>query len=220
MTELLWLFGTFVFTLLAAYFGKKFGSNYLIGLYVALMITMNALGSKLITFLGFQANVGLILISASFLVSDILCEFYGKKKAVHAVWIGIIGMIFFLLTSLLAVAWTPAEAFKHQTAYALLFGTSGRLAIAQIVANLIAQNHDVFAYYFWKKKTKGKHLWLRNNLSTIVSQIISTIIFFTIAFYSIYDIIPIIIGTIIVKILISILDTPFIYLARYVFKRA
>ena len=128
-------------------------------------------------------------------------------------------MVFFLLTSLLAVHWPAAEAFKHQAAYTLLFGASVRLALAQIITNIVSQNYDIFAFYFIKKLTKGKYLWLRNNLSTMTSQIISTILFFTIAFYGVYDIVPIIIGTSFAKILISLIDTPFIYLARYLFRR-
>lgn len=217
MIELLWITGTFLFTILAAVLSRKYGAGVLIGLYVALMITMNALGSKLILFFGLQANIGLILISASFLTSDMLCEFFGKKEATKAVWIGILGMILFMLTSFLAVYWPPAPAFQNQVAYALLFGTSIRLALAQIVTNIVAQNHDVWSFFFWKKVTKGKYLWLRNNLSTMTSQTISSILFFTIAFYGVYDIIPIIIGTTIAKILIAFIDTPFMYLSRKLF---
>ncbi|MFC1723702.1 queuosine precursor transporter [Nanoarchaeota archaeon] len=219
MLELLWLIGTFLFVLLVVVFARKGGSSYLIGLYVAIMIIMNALGSKLITFFGFKANVGIILISAGFLVSDMLCEFFGKKEASRAVWIGIIGMCLFILTSALAVHWIPTPAFKHQAAYALLFGMSIRLALAQIITNIIAQNHDVWAFYFWKRLTKGRHLWLRNNISTITSQVFSTICFFTIAFYGVYDIVPIIYETILAKVLISFIDTPFMYLARYLYKK-
>ena len=218
MLEILWLIGTFAFTLVAVYLGKKGGSGYLIGLYVALMIIMNALGSKLITFLGFKANVGIILVSASFLVSDMLCEFFGRKEASKAVWIGIIGMILFMLTSILAVNWPAAAAFKNQAAYALLFGLSSRLAIAQIITNIVAQNYDVWAFYFLKRITGNKHLWIRNNLSTMSSQIISTILFFTIGFYGVYPIFPIIVGTSIAKIVISVIDTPFIYMARALFR--
>jgi len=70
----------------------------------------------------------------------------------------------------------------------------------------------------WKRLTKGKHLWLRNNLSTITSQTISSVLFFTIAFYGVYDIWPIIIETTIAKCIISIIDTPFIYLSRALFR--
>jgi uncharacterized integral membrane protein (TIGR00697 family) len=219
MYELLWLLGTFGFTLIAAYLARKGGVTYLIGIYVGIMIIMNALGSKLILFLGFNANVGIILISASFLVSDMICEFFGKQHASRAVWIGILSMILFMITSYLAVNWPAATMFRYQESYAILFGTSARLALAQIITNIVAQNHDVWAFYFWKRVTRGRWLWLRNNLSTISSQIISTILFFTIAFYGVYDIIPLITGTIMAKVIISILDTPFIYIARYLYAR-
>lgn len=80
-----------------------------------------------------------------------------------------------------------------------------------MVAYLISQHHDVWAFNFWKKKTKGKHLWWRNNASTLVSQFLDSVIFVFIAFYGIFDVVPLIIGNYVVKIIIALVDTPFMY---------
>jgi queuosine precursor transporter len=79
--------------------------------------------------------------------------------------------------------------------------------------------HDVWAFHFWKEKTNGKMLWLRNNASTLVSQLIDSTIFCLIAFYGVFPtavLVEILITTVIFKAIVSVLDTPFIYLARRV----
>ncbi|PIZ54623.1 transporter, partial [Candidatus Uhrbacteria bacterium CG_4_10_14_0_2_um_filter_41_7] len=91
-----------------------------------------------------------------------------------------------------------------------------RITVASFIAYLISQHHDVWAFHFWKKKTNGKHLWLRNNASTVVSQLIDTVVFTFIAFYGVLPIVPLILGTWVVKILIALIDTPFIYGAVWI----
>ncbi len=86
-----------------------------------------------------------------------------------------------------------------------------RIAIASLIAYLVSQHHDVWAFHFWKKKTGGKFLWLRNNVSTISSQLLDSALFITIAFYGIMPIWPLILGQRAVKIIIAAIDTPFLY---------
>jgi len=80
-----------------------------------------------------------------------------------------------------------------------------------MVAYLVSQHHDIFAFHWWKKKTGGRYLWLRNTASTIVSQAIDTGLFITIAFYGVLDIVPLLLGQYVVKLIIAIIDTPFMY---------
>jgi uncharacterized integral membrane protein (TIGR00697 family) len=92
-----------------------------------------------------------------------------------------------------------------------------RIAIGSILAYIISQLHDVWAFHFWKTKTNGKYLWLRNNLSTMVSQAIDTLIFTFIAFWGLYEInvfISIVLTTYLMKWIVAVIDTPFIYFAR------
>ena len=84
--------------------------------------------------------------------------------------------------------------------------------MASFIAYLISQFHDVWAFHFWKNKTNDRHLWLRNNLSTAVSQFLDSFIFITIAFYGVMPIWPLIMGQWIIKIAIALLDTPVVYL--------
>ena len=85
------------------------------------------------------------------------------------------------------------------------------MVLASMVAYLVSQHHDIFAFHWWKKKTGGRYLWLRNTASTIVSQAIDTGLFITIAFYGVLDIVPLLLGQYVVKLIIAIIDTPFMY---------
>ncbi|MFH1649731.1 MAG: queuosine precursor transporter, partial [Candidatus Woesearchaeota archaeon] len=102
-----------------------------------------------------------------------------------------------------------------------VFSFTPRLVLASLVAYFISQFHDVWAFHAWKRRTKGKHLWLRNNASTIVSQFIDTVIVVVIAFYGVLPgLIELILGIWILKVIIAMLDTPFMYLSGMVIKRA
>jgi len=103
------------------------------------------------------------------------------------------------------------------TAYTVFFSTSMRIALASVLAFYLAQMHDIWAFNFWKKKTGGKFLWLRNNLSTMVSQIVDSTVFMFVAFYNPETfpaplVVKLIIPYYIFKVLFALLDTPFAYL--------
>jgi len=98
-----------------------------------------------------------------------------------------------------------------------IFGLMPRVATGSLIAYLVSQHHDVFAFHFWKDKTKGRFLWLRNCASTMVSQALDTILFCTIALWGLYDTntwIQILATTYCLKWIVAIIDTPFIYLAK------
>ena len=101
-----------------------------------------------------------------------------------------------------------------------------------MVAYLISQNHDVWAFHFWRRKTRGAHLWLRNNASTLVSQLIDTVVFITLAFYvlplilqgnpiiPLESLLTLIAGQYVVKALIALSDTPFCYLGVFLLQKS
>jgi uncharacterized integral membrane protein (TIGR00697 family) len=90
-------------------------------------------------------------------------------------------------------------------------GSTSRIIIASFIAYLVSQFHDVWAFHFWKKITGGRHLWLRNNFSTAVSQFIDSSLFITVAFYGVMPVWPLIWSQWLVKLAIAFLDTPIIY---------
>ncbi|MCH8010545.1 MAG: queuosine precursor transporter [Candidatus Marinimicrobia bacterium] len=91
-------------------------------------------------------------------------------------------------------------------------GSTTRITIASIIAYLISQFHDVWLFHLLKKRFKHRHLWLRNNISTFLSQTLDTNIFIIIAFYGDRTLLPLIGGQLVVKWLMTVADTPFVYL--------
>ena len=158
-------------------------SQILLGIFVALMVGMNLLGSKITTVFGVSVSVAIFMVPITFLITDIIAEVYGRKAANQFVTTGIIALVMIFGFTALSVALPPNARYPFNEQYKTIFGSSLRIIIASIVAFAISQYHDVWAFHFWKEKTKGRFLWLRNNLSTFVSQAIDTIIFLTLAFY-------------------------------------
>ena len=115
------------------------------GIFIASLVACNLIFQKFFTwnFLGltFELSVGIIAYPITFLVTDLISELYGKKRANQVVISGFCASIF---TTLL------------------------------IFISMTAQFIDVRIFHFWKRLTKGKHLWLRNNASTMFSQLVDT----------------------------------------------
>lgn len=200
--------------------------NILLGLFVGLLIGMNMLGVKIVTLFGISVSVGIFMVPLTFLITDIVEEVYGKKVTNQFIIAGVITLLIVLLYTALFVALPPHERYAaDNAAYTAIFGSSMRIIIASLVAFLLAQLHDIWAFNFWKKKTKGKALWLRNNFSTFVSQAIDTFVFMMIAFYQIspkFDlafIIQLSIPYYLFKMLFAVLDTPLVYLGVWWLKK-
>ncbi|MEZ5325796.1 MAG: queuosine precursor transporter [Verrucomicrobiales bacterium] len=168
----------------------------------------------LLVFFDFVVPGGVVLFSVTFFLTDLLSEFHGEKAARKAVWLGFLAQLLIIPAVWATIRWPHPDFWQGQEAFAATLGNTWRIALASMIAYLVSQHHDVWAYQFWKRKTGGKHLWLRNNLSTIVSQSLDSVIFVTIAFSGLVPIWPIIAGQLVAKIAIALFDTPFMYLAR------
>lgn len=191
--------------------------NLLLGLFVGMLIGANLLGGKIVSLFGISVSVGIFMVPIMFLVTDIIAEVHGRKMARQFVIVGIIVLIVILAFTALFTTLTPHERYAFNEEYQTIFGASLRMMIASIAAFLLSQIHDIWAFEFWKKKTGGRFLWLRNNLSTIVSQAIDTLVFMFIAFYQItpqFDalfILELALPYYLLKITFAALDTPFVY---------
>ncbi len=184
-------------------------------LFVCSLLLANIIASKIIIVGGLVLPAAIILYPLTFLFTDVVAEVEGKKSAGDLVMTGFYMSLFMVLV-LLAGRLLPAAGFwKHQEAYNSILGSTPRIVTASMIAYLVSQRHDVWAFHWWRKKTAGRHLWLRNNLSTIVSQLIDSVLFIVIAFWGIFT--PSAIGMMIlsqylVKIGIALLDTPICYM--------
>ncbi|RLG84291.1 MAG: VUT family protein [Thermoprotei archaeon] len=185
------------------------------GIFGASIIFANiAAGIKLINFLGLIVPAGTIAYSVTFPITDIVDEVYGKRRAIYIVWAGLVAELIVLLLIGLDYIQPPLVP-EQQKLFERVFSPQIRIVFASIVAYLVSQHHDVWAFWKWREITKGKHLWIRNNASTTVSQLLDTVLFTTIAFYgfvSIGELLNMIISLWLYKVIIAILDTPLVYL--------
>ena len=217
---ILWILLTLAVVSFSGILAKRYGVEYLIALVPALMIIANVLATKIVMFGPITITAGVIAFSMTFLVTDLISEKWGKKYATRAVWIGFYANVILIICIYIAIAWEAAPfASELGEMFNNLLGLAPRIAFAGLIAYLVSQHHDVWAFNFWKKLTRGKHLWLRNNASTMTSQLLDSAIFGIIGFYGVIPIIPLIFGQWIVKLLIAALDTPFMYLVVSIMDR-
>ncbi len=181
----------------------------------------------------FVLSAGILPYPITFLATDILSECYGKRRANEVVIGGLIASVFVVAVVFLADrvpsiggvdvdtgAAYPGEQFDHF--FHQIFGKTGRAVFASMVAYLVAQLIDIQIFHFWRRLTNGKHLWLRNNGSTVVSQLVDTTLVVSLLFVG-TDLQPRIPQMIIsgwtFKSLVALVDTPFFYLAVAWYKR-
>ena len=210
---LLWIIIDLAFLLIAFYFWGKAG---IIAIISSNIVLMNIFVLKGMVLFGLPATGGNVLYASIFLATDILEEYFGKKEARKAVFIGFYVSIVFLVATTFILLFKPAEWDLYHQAMKRLFTPAWRIIGASMLAYLISQNLDVTTYG-WLRKIAPRHLWLRNNGSTWTSQIVDTIVFCLVAFAGVYSakiLSGIIISTYLLKLLVAIIDTPFIYLSK------
>ncbi|MBN2524367.1 MAG: queuosine precursor transporter [Bacteroidales bacterium] len=221
MNEIFWGIMLLVnfFLVILAY--KLFGIRGLFIWIPIATIVANIQVVQTIKLFGLTATLGNIVYATSFLVTDILSELYGKKEANKAVWMGFFSVIAMTVLMNLALFFKPLEGddFSLLTYKSLdtIFSLMPRIVLASLLAYLISQHHDVWAYHLWKNKFPGiKKIWLRNNLSTMISQLLDSLIFTFVAFYGTFELKilgEIFITTYVLKWIVALADTPFIYWA-------
>lgn len=207
--------------------------------FVVLLVLTNIIGIKLFQapfYPEFALTTGILTYPLTFLVTDVVSEVYGKRRADFMVAIGFVMSLVMIGVMQLAVwvpphpFWVPAEnafyasAAEYQHAYESVFSLQGLLLMGSMSAYLCAQLCDNYLYHFWKRLTKGRHLWLRNNGSTMVSQLVDTAIVNSILFYLGFGMefwtgVGIMATIYVYKMCLAALDTPLIYLGVYLTKR-
>jgi uncharacterized integral membrane protein (TIGR00697 family) len=189
------------------------------GLYVWISIATimaNILVCKSIDILGLTASLGNVMFASIFLATDILSEKYDVKDSRKAVMLAIVSQIIFILATTLAVSYIPSETDLSNESMKTLFSINARVSISSIVMFGASNMLDIYLFEKLKKKFP-KQLWLRNNVSTIISNCLENYFFVFFAFVGIYDystILSIATTTSILEIIIAICDTPFMYIAK------
>lgn len=215
--EILWMIMlpvSFVSALIAFRMFGKSGLYLWCGLSV---VIANIQVLKTVELFGMVSTLGNIVYASSFLATDILSELYGRRAAMKGVAIGFFSLVVMTLLMQLSLWFTPHESDFSQPALETLFGLLPRVAGASLLAYLVSQTHDIWAYNFWKKRFPAlRWLWLRNNASTGVSQLIDSAIFSFAAFTGVFAmriVLDIWLTTCVLKWVVALVDTPFIYAA-------
>ncbi|UII76924.1 queuosine precursor transporter [Flagellimonas sp. HMM57] len=172
----------------------------------------------------FELSVGILPYPITFLITDLISEIYGKKKANQVVTAGIFASVFSMLIIFIANE-VPAIADSgiDDETFTKVFGLSPLGVLASMLAYLFAQYIDISIYHFWKRVTKGKMLWLRNNFSTFSSQLVDTVT--VVGLLCIFGVLPwdkfygLVVSGFLFKIFIAAFDTPLLYLFVYLIRK-
>lgn len=184
-------------------------------LFATCLLIANIIAVKLVSISGWVVPAGVIAYPLTFLFTDVIAELYGRKIASRVVWVGFGANILMVMLVFWGRLLPPAPFWEGQPAYESILGMVPRIVLASMIAYLISQHHDVFAFHFWRQKTKARFLWLRNNASTMVSQALDTGLFITIAFWGIVPtgiLANMLLTQYIIKLAIAAGDTPFCYM--------
>ncbi len=210
---------------------KQAETLYLIlaGLFITSLVTSNLIFQKFFKWnpfglYEFELSVGIIAYPVTFLITDIVSEIYGRRRANKVVIAGVFASIFALLIVIIsteapATTWSPIS----DTVFKKVFGFTYIAVGASLAAYLLAQFLDVQVFHFWKRRTKGKHLWLRNNFSTFSSQLIDTasILFLLCSFgvieWELFG--ALLLSGYLFKVLFALFDTPLVYFMVYIMRK-
>jgi len=203
---------------------RLFGKTGLYAVVVLDIMLCNLIGPKITMIFGMNTSIGVVIYSGIYFATDLLGERYGKREANRAVFIGFAVSVLVIVFATLSLMFLPStdpqkEAFANDIhgALSLLFGFTPRFVFGSLLAYLLSQTHDVWMFHYLRDKTKGKHLWLRNNVSTITSQAIDTVVYGVVVWGAIFDLrtaFELAMAKYVFKVIIALLDTPFIYWAR------
>ncbi|MEK6941975.1 MAG: queuosine precursor transporter [archaeon] len=217
----LWVLLVSVFTVFGAWYARRFGRpDALIGLYVAFVLFANIAAVKIAVFdFGFArffAPAVVVIFSVTFLLTDIVNEKFGRKETQRMILIAFASQVAVAGFSWIVLSLPPAPFWAGQQALEGIFGAVPRVMVASWIAFLVSENLDAYIFDWFRKKTGGKMLWVRNVFSSIPAMVIDSALFVTIAFFGIQPVLSLIIGQTAIKWIIAVINVPFMYLNRWI----
>lgn len=177
--------------------------------------------TKFVEIFGLTIPIGTLAFPITFLATDLICELYGEKRAQNLVYVGFFMNFFMLAVMSLGNYLDDAGVSGGTMIYDEVYGFMRAGVIASVIAYAVAQTVDVKMFHFWKRLTNGKHLWLRNNLSTTFSQLVDTIAILSINYMvgnfegeinSLSALFSLILSMYTFKFFSALFDTPLFYL--------
>ncbi len=170
-----------------------------------------------------SATLGNIMFASIYLATDVLNDIYGRKVAKRAVWLGFSSTLVMIIVMQISLAFQPSDADMAQNALKSIFDVVPRIAFASIIAYIIGQHIDVFVFNVIKRLFKSdRTFFIRAYGSTTFSSIFDTALFVLIAFYGSLPnpvIFEIFITTYLLKLLSTILNVPFGYWAKSLYRK-
>jgi uncharacterized integral membrane protein (TIGR00697 family) len=221
--EWLWLLTVAVDLGFAVLSYRIFGRTGLYGVVIFSLLLANIMGPKLTVVFGMQTSMGVILYSSIFFATDVLSEKYGRREAQKAVLLGFFVSVALVVMTQISLLYIPSNmpktaefAVSVHVAMQTLFDYTPRFVLGSLAAYLISQSLDVWVFHRIREATSGRHLWLRNTGSTLVSQAVDTLIYGLVVWWGLVDLITALqlaAAKYVFKFGIAVIDTPFIYLA-------
>ena len=220
--EALWLFTVAADLSITLLLFRLFGKMGLYTIIILNVMLSNFQGPKLAVIFGMETSLGVILYSGIYFATDLLSEKYGRKEAQRAVLLGFAASLILILVIYISLLFQPSPlhpefAQSIHDAIATLFNFTPMFILGSLFAYLVSQSFDVWIFHYLKKKTQGRHLWLRNNISTLSSQAIDTVLYALVVWTPIVGLetaLGLAAAKYIFKAVIAAIDTIFIYWAR------
>ena len=230
---LIWIVVIFVSTLLISQYIKMQNREDVAIAFYVLFITMSqilaakigdfSIGGYLIT-----APVAVLIFPFTFQITDMVNENFGRKKTHRMIFIAFMTQIFMTIFIWFSIE-VPAAPFwgfdwgsdptEAQQFWLYFLGSTVRITIASWISFIITENLDAILFDKLKKWTKGKNLWIRNVFSDIPTLALDSVLFISIAFGGVFDLNVILLmiwGQLLTKWFFGIIDTPFMYLSRWI----
>ena len=220
---LLWIITLFTDLGFAVLCYRLFGRTGLYGVIIFSLILANIMGPKLTVIGGLQTSMGVILYSSIFFATDLLSEKYGQSEAQRAVFLGFFVSVVLVVMTQISMLFLPST-LPQTSAFALsvheatitLFDYTPRFVFGSLLAYLVSQSFDVWVFHRIRNATNGRHLWLRNTGSTLLSQAVDTLIYGLVVWWGLVDLVTALQlagAKYVFKFVIAVVDTPFIYWA-------
>ncbi|KHD10295.1 membrane protein [Candidatus Thiomargarita nelsonii] len=220
--DLLWLLTVAADLSITLVLFRLFGKMGLYTIVILNVMLSNFQGPKLTVIFGMQTSLGVILYSGIYFATDLLSEKYGRKEAQRAVLLGFVASLILILVIYISLLFEPSPlnlefAQKIHNAIATIFEFTPLFILGSLFAYLVSQSVDVWIFHYLKEKTQGKHLWLRNNLSTLLSQALDTVLYTLVVWAPVVGLqtaLGLAGAKYVFKAIIAAIDTIFIYWAR------
>lgn len=222
--EALWLVTLFLDLSLTLLMYRLFGRVGLTAAIVLAILLANLQGPKLTVIFGMETSLGVIFYSTIFFATDVLGEKHGRAAASQAVLTGFGVSVIIVLMMSMSLLYLPStepntadfSADVH-AAFTTILDFTPRFVFGSLLAYLISQSFDVWLFHRIRAWTRGRHLWLRNNGSTVTSQALDTALYSLVVWWGTVDLgtaIQLAMAKYVFKVVIAAVDTPFIYWAR------